>query len=250
EQACGDKGDGRLKEPKDILEDVIRLFTPKLLEGKKVLITAGPTFEPIDPVRGITNHSSGKQGFDIALQAARAGGQTVLVAGPVTLQTPEGVKRIDVVTAKQMKDAVLKQIEINRPDLFIGVAAVCDWGIANPSSVKLKKQGDYAPTLQFTKNPDILATVAALRNAPVCIGFAAETNDITENAETKLKEKGVALIVANHASAAGKDTNNASFIDEFGVTPLGDMTKLELAQKIIERAAQLLAQKEEDAGSA
>ncbi len=238
--ACGDKGSGRFREPEEIVEDIIQFFTPKVLEGKKVLITAGPTFEPIDPVRGITNHSSGKQGFDIALQAFRAGADTTLIAGPVSLPTPAGVKRIDVTTAVQMKDAVLQQINENHPDIFIAVAAVCDWGIANPSKQKIKKEDGKTPTLQFVQNPDILATVAKLPNAPLCIGFAAETNDVVENGQVKLATKGAELIVANNANAAGKDVNDATFIEASGNTNLGEMTKQELARKIIDKAAELL----------
>ncbi len=243
DQACGDVGTGRFKEPAEILEDVIRVFAEKPLAGKKVLLTAGPTVEHIDPVRCVTNRSSGKQGYEIARAAVRAGAEVTLVSGPTALKTPAGVKRIDVETATQMLDAVMAETQAMKPDLFISVAAVSDWAVKNPSSVKIKKDKDAAPQIEFVKNPDILASVAALPNAPVCIGFAAETDDIIKNATDKLHRKRVAMIVANSADSVGKDVNSAVFVQAYGKTDLGQLTKRELSERIVKKAAELLAKK-------
>ncbi len=243
DQACGDVGTGRFKEPADILEDVIRVFAEKPLAGKKVLLTAGPTLEHIDPVRCVTNRSSGKQGYEIARAAVRAGAEVTLVSGPTTLKTPAGVKRIDVESASQMLDAVMAETQTLKPDLFISVAAVSDWAVKNPSSVKIKKDKDAAPQIEFVKNPDILSSVAALPNAPVCIGFAAETDDIIKNATDKLHRKRVAMIVANSADSVGKDVNSAVFVQAYGKTDLGQLTKRELSERIVKKAAELLAKR-------
>ena len=194
EQACGDIGSGRMLEPEDIIELLQGAFSPRLLDRCRVLITAGPTYEPIDPVRGITNLSSGKQGFAIAKAAALAGAEVTLIAGKCDLKTPAGVKRIDVTTAREMYDAVMQ--EVAQHEIFISVAAVADWRIANVSDHKIKKEFAGAPDLQFEENPDILASVAALENAPYCVGFAAETDNLIDNARAKLYRKNVPLIVA------------------------------------------------------
>ncbi len=243
DQACGDVGTGRFKEPADILEDVIRVFAEKPLAGKKVLLTAGPTLEHIDPVRCVTNRSSGKQGYEVARAAVRAGAEVTLVSGPTALKTPDGVKRIDVETASQMLDAVMAETKAQKPDLFISVAAVSDWAVKNPSTVKIKKDKDAAPHIEFVKNPDILSSVAALPNAPVCIGFAAETDDIIKNATDKLHRKRVAMIVANSADSVGKDVNSAVFVQAYGKTDLGQLTKRELSERIVKKAAELLAKR-------
>ncbi len=241
EQACGDVGSGRFKEPKEIVEDVIRLFSPSTLEGRKVLITAGPTQEPIDPVRAITNSSSGRQGFEIAKAALRAGAEVTLVAGPVALETPEGARRIDVTTAREMERVVMDEITAYRPNVFVSVAAVSDWGVRNPSDSKIKKNGDYVPKIDFTQNPDILSEVGHLPGAPLCVGFAAETDDIVENAKKKLAGKRARLIVANNAAAIGKADNEAFLVENGKVTPTGLLSKEELSERIIEKISELLA---------
>src|SRR6059058_3004409 len=180
EQACGETGLGRMLEPEDLLEELVASFQPKLLAGKRVLITAGPTFEAIDPVRGITNLSSGKMGYAIARAAREAGAEVTLVSGPTALPTPHGVRRIDVKSAQQMLDAVMAGIAGQH--VFIGVAAVADWRVENASGQKIKKDGSGdTPQLTFTQNPDILATVAGtttLSGWPYCVGFAAESENL------------------------------------------------------------------------
>ena len=238
EQACGDIGSGRmLVEPEDIIELLQGAFSPRLLDRCRVLITAGPTYEPIDPVRGITNLSSGKQGFAIAKAAALAGAEVTLIAGKCDLKTPAGVKRIDVTTALEMYDAVMQ--EVTQHEIFISVAAVADWRVANASDHKIKKEFAGAPDLQFEENPDILASVAALENAPYCVGFAAETDNLIDNARAKLYRKNVPLIVANLVSdAMNQDTNAVVFVERDAATPLAKATKEHIAQALIAKIAQ------------
>ena len=237
EQACGDIGSGRMLEPEDIIELLQGAFSPRLLDRCRVLITAGPTYEPIDPVRGITNLSSGKQGFAIAKAAALAGAEVTLIAGKCDLKTPAGVKRIDVTTAREMYDAVMQ--EVAQHEIFISVAAVADWRIANVSDHKIKKEFTGAPDLQFEENPDILASVAALENAPYCVGFAAETDNLIDNARAKLYRKNVPLIVANLVSdAMNQDTNAVVFVERDAATPLAKATKEHIAQALIAKIAQ------------
>lgn len=237
EQACGDIGSGRMLEPKDIIELLQGAFSPRLLDRCRVLITAGPTYEPIDPVRGITNLSSGKQGFAIAKAAALAGAEVTLIAGKCDLKTPAGVKRIDVTTAREMYDAVMQ--EVAQHEIFISVAAVADWRVANASDHKIKKEFAGAPDLQFEENPDILASVAALENAPYCVGFAAETDNLIDNARAKLYRKNVPLIVANLVSdAMNQDTNAVVFVERDAATPLAKATKEHIAQALIAKIAQ------------
>lgn len=237
EQACGDIGSGRMLEPEDIIELLQGAFSPRLLDRCRVLITAGPTYEPIDPVRGITNLSSGKQGFAIAKAAALAGAEVTLIAGKCDLKTPAGVKRIDVTTAREMYDAVMQ--EVAQHEIFISVAAVADWRVANVSDHKIKKEFAGAPDLQFEENPDILASVAALENAPYCVGFAAETDNLIDNARAKLYRKNVPLIVANLVSdAMNQDTNAVVFIERDAATPLAKATKEHIAQALIAKIAQ------------
>jgi phosphopantothenoylcysteine decarboxylase / phosphopantothenate---cysteine ligase len=181
DQACGEIGDGRMLEASELRDELIAFFQPKLLAGKKLLITAGPTFEPIDPVRGITNLSSGKMGFAIARAAAEAGAEVTLVAGPVHLPTPRGVRRLDVQTALQMHEAVLPCAAAH--DVFVATAAVADWRPAQMNEHKIKKDGKkLSPTFELTENPDILAAVAALPERPFCVGFAAESQDLLKHA--------------------------------------------------------------------
>ena len=234
-QACGEVGLGRMLEAAQLLEDIVGFFQSKTLAGKRVLITAGPTFEPIDPVRGITNSSSGKTGFALARAAFDAGAQVTLIAGPTALPTPRGVQRFDVTTARQMLEAVLAHMPV---DVFIGVAAVADWHVTNQSEGKIKRSAGVTPTLQFAVNPDILATVAALPSPPYCVGFAAESDDVIENGRRKLAAKKVPLIVANRAQdVLGSDQSELSLIDAHGVTPLPRTNKLAQARRLIAEIA-------------
>ena len=233
DQACGEVGDGRMLEPDELLHDVIAFFQPKSLAGKSVLITAGPTFEPVDPVRGITNRSSGKMGFAIARAAAEAGARVTLVAGPVHLPTPRGVLRMDIETAQQMFDAVLPQAP--QHDIFIATAAVADWRPRSYSDRKLKKQpGGQAASLELDENPDVLAAVSRLSQRPFCVGFAAESHDVLLHAREKLVRKNVPLIVGNLGSAAfGADDNALTLVDANGHRELPRADKLTLARQLV-----------------
>ena len=238
EQACGETGMGRMLEPEQLLEEVIAAFQPKTLEGKRILITAGPTFEPIDPVRGITNLSSGKMGYAIARAARQAGATVTLISGPTALATPYGVQRMSIQTAQQMHDAVMAQVQ--QQDVFIAVAAVADWRIANASAQKLKKNADGStPALQFAQNPDILATVAALPERPYCVGFAAESENLLQYGEEKRKKKNVPLLVGNIGHHTfGRDDNELVLFDAQGHTQLARADKQELARQLISAIAQ------------
>jgi phosphopantothenoylcysteine decarboxylase/phosphopantothenate--cysteine ligase len=230
DQACGEVGAGRMLEAHELLEDIIAFFQPKVLRDQRVLITAGPTFEPIDPVRGITNLSSGKMGFALARAAREAGAKVTLVSGPTPLSTPRGVRRIDVQTAQQMFDEVLAYVD--HAQIFVSVAAVADWRVANVSKTKLKKTRGSAPSLEFTQNPDILARVAALPNPPYCVGFAAESDNVIENARAKLAAKGIPLVIANRAQdALGADENELQLVDGSGVTSLARRIVAEIARR-------------------
>jgi phosphopantothenoylcysteine decarboxylase/phosphopantothenate--cysteine ligase len=243
-QACGEYGDGRMLEPPELLEDIIAFFRPKDLQGKRVLVTAGPTFEAIDPVRGITNLSSGKMGFAIARAAREAGAEVTLVAGPVSLATPRGVTRIDVRSANEMLAAT--QPEADRTDVFVATAAVADWRPAHASEQKIKKDGSgQPPRLEFTENPDILATVAQSARAKsgqlYCVGFAAESQDLLANSQAKRTRKGVPLLVGNIGPATfGADHNALLLVDEKGATEMPRAPKLELARQLIAHIAQRL----------
>ena len=238
DQACGETGDGRMLEPDELLADVIAFFQPKSLAGQRVLITAGPTFEAIDPVRGITNRSSGKMGFAIAQAAREAGAEVTLVAGPVALATPRGVRRMDVMSAQQMEAAVLA--EVDRASVFIATAAVADWRPAQAADQKLKKDGSGAvPALAFVENPDILATVAASERtrsgALYCVGFAAESHDLLAHAQAKRARKGVPLLVGNIGpDTFGRDDNALLLVDEHGSTELPRASKRVLAQQLVQ----------------
>jgi len=237
DQACGEVGDGRMLEPTELLADLISFFQPKALIGKRVLITAGPTFEPIDPVRGITNLSSGKMGFAIARAAAEAGATVTLVAGPVHQPTPRGVVRIDVGTAKEMFDAVLAATPTQ--DVFVATAAVADWRPATLAEHKIKKTADHAvPTLALTENADILAAVAALPKPPFCVGFAAESRDLIQHARDKLVRKKLPLVVANIGAATfGMDDNVLTLVDAVGHRELPRADKLTLARQLVAEIA-------------
>ena len=239
DQACGETGDGRMLEPEEIFQNIEALFAPKLLAGKRVLITAGPTQEPIDPVRVITNHSSGKMGYALADAARAAGAEVTLVSGPVSLATPANVTRVDVQTAREMFDAV--KLRVSQSDIFIAVAAVADYHVVNGSAQKIKKDGAGKFALELAENPDILAHVAALPNAPYCVGFAAESEKLLEHAEAKRKRKRVPLLVANLAQAAfGADDNDVVLLDDAGTHALPRAPKTLLARQIVERIARAL----------
>jgi phosphopantothenoylcysteine decarboxylase/phosphopantothenate--cysteine ligase len=237
DQACGETGMGRMLEPDQIIAELLATFTPKSLAGKRVLITAGPTFEPIDPVRGLTNLSSGKMGYAIAQAAYEAGATVQLISGPTALGSPYGCIRHQVQTAKQMHDAVFAQID--EQDIFISVAAVADWRISNVSKQKLKKNGgDDFPKLQFEQNPDILAEVAALPRPPYCVGFAAESENLIKYSTIKRLKKNVPLLVGNIAQTTlGLNQNEIILFDDKGhhSLPLADKTNL-ARQLIIEIA--------------
>jgi phosphopantothenoylcysteine decarboxylase / phosphopantothenate---cysteine ligase len=244
-QACGEVGMGRMLEPAEISEQVIAFFQKKSLVGKKVLITAGPTFEAIDPVRGITNHSSGKMGFAIARAALEAGAQVRLIAGPCDLPTPleatGKIIRTNVVSAKEMHAATLAATDC---DVFFAVAAVADWGIAKPAKEKIKRQGDGAPNMEFVANPDILLDVAKTvktkngKPSPYCVGFAAESTNLERHADEKLKRKGVPMIVGNIGpDTFGSDFNQLLVMDASGSKKIAKAEKLHLARQLIQLVA-------------
>ncbi len=237
EQACGETGMGRMLEPAELAAALEALWQPKVLQGKKVLITAGPTFEAIDPVRGITNASSGKMGYAVAQAALDAGAEVALVSGPVCLAPPAAARTIKVTSAREMFDAV--QDEAAACDIFIAVAAVADYRVANPSAQKIKKDGNTLP-LELTQNPDILASVASLPAAPFCVGFAAESENLYENAEAKRKRKKLPLLAANLAQdAIGSDENELVLFDGLGAHPLPRAPKIEVARLLIGHIANL-----------
>ena len=239
DQACGETGVGRMLEPEQILAEVEAWFQPKLLAGKRVLVTAGPTEEPIDPVRVITNSSSGKMGYAVARAAREAGASVTLISGPVALATPAGVARVDVRSAQQMFNEVKAALEGS--DIFISVAAVADWKLKKPFDKKIKKVNGRAPTLEFEENPDILAWVASRKNAPFCVGFAAESEHVALNAQAKRAKKGVPLIAANLAQdALGADSNAITLFDARGKHSLGRGPKLEQARKLLAHVAGML----------
>lgn len=232
-QACGETGSGRMMEPDQILRTLIAFFQPKTLAGKRILLTAGPTSETIDPVRVLTNRSSGRMGYALARAAAEAGAQVTLVSGPTALACPDQVTRLDVLTAHDMHAAVLPLAA--QADIFIAVAAVADWGIRNPSTSKLKKQpGGQPPILDFVQNPDILAEVAALPQGPWCVGFAAETENLHTHAQAKRQRKNIPVIIGNLAqkSMDAADTELIIF-DAHGTHPLPRLPKLQAARQLI-----------------
>ncbi len=244
DQACGEVGDGRMLEAEELRDELIAFFQPKLLAGRSVLVTAGPTYEAIDPVRGITNLSSGKMGFAIARAAAEAGARVTLVAGPVMLPTPRGVTRLDVQSARQMHDAVLPAAP--RHDIFIATAAVADWRPVQAQAEKIKKAaGREVPSFELTENADILAAVAALSPAPFCVGFAAESSDVARHAREKLQRKKLPLVVGNLGPAAfGRDDNALLLVDANGDRELPGggqrADKLTLARQLVAEIAKRL----------
>ncbi|MCL6263919.1 bifunctional phosphopantothenoylcysteine decarboxylase/phosphopantothenate--cysteine ligase CoaBC [Craterilacuibacter sp. RT1T] len=239
-QACGETGAGRMLEAEEIFELALGLFEHKQLAGQRVLITAGPTYEPIDTVRGITNISSGKMGYALARACRDAGADVTLVSGPTGMPAPLGLTRIDVQSAREMYDAVLAHA--GQCDVFIGVAAVADYRVKNRAAHKIKK-GDGAPALELEENPDILATIAALPAAPFCVGFAAESQNLIAFADAKRRRKKLPLLVANLAQhAMGADGNEVTLLDDAGEHPLPHMNKADVARAIVQHLASLLAQ--------
>ena len=247
DQACGESGDGRMLEPPEIVLDVIGCFQPKRLAGQRVLVTAGPTYEAIDPVRGITNLSSGKMGFALARAAHEAGARVTLVSGPVALETPRGVHRVDVRSAREMYAATLAHAD--SATIFVATAAVADWRIANASVHKIKKDGSGAlPQLEFVENPDILAALAQserARNGELfCVGFAAESQDLLANAQAKRARKGVPLLVGNIGPATfGRDDNALLLVSEGASEELARASKLALARELMTRCATMLSER-------
>ncbi|MFN3375535.1 MAG: bifunctional phosphopantothenoylcysteine decarboxylase/phosphopantothenate--cysteine ligase CoaBC [Burkholderiaceae bacterium] len=241
DQACGETGDGRMLEPTELLEEIVAALAPKPLRGCRVVVTAGPTFEAIDPVRGITNLSSGKMGFAIARAAREAGADVTLVAGPVHLPTPRGVRRVDVRAAQEMLAATEQAVA--DADVFVATAAVADWRPAHASTEKIKKDGSGCPPqLGFVENPDILATVArserARSGALYCVGFAAESHDLLQHATAKRARKGVPLLVGNIGPATfGQDDNALLLVDAQGHRELPRASKRQLAQELVAEIA-------------
>jgi phosphopantothenoylcysteine decarboxylase/phosphopantothenate--cysteine ligase len=237
EHADREGGMGRMLEPEAIFAAVAAGLGPKMLAKKKVIVTAGPTYEPIDTVRGITNLSSGKMGYAVAQAAAEAGAEVTLVSGATSLAPPAGVKRIDVVTASDMHRAVMTQVK--DADVFIAVAAVADYRPSDPKPHKIKR-GNGHLNLDLAPNPDILADVAALKG-PFCVGFAAETEDLMANAQAKRRKKGIPLLAANLANETfGKDTNALTLFDDSGVHELPRAPKIALARALVEHIAKML----------
>lgn len=246
EQACGETGDGRMLEAADLADRIGRFFTPRVLAGKHVLMTAGPTFEPIDPVRGITNRSSGKMGYALASALANAGAQVTLVSGPVGIECPVGVSRISVQSARDMLEAC--ESRISDADVFIGVAAVADWRVANPANHKRKKTDGGPDDLQFELNPDILATMgqhkSARKGRPLfTVGFAAETQDVVRYAQDKRTRKNCDWVIGNLAQhTLGSDHIACVIVSGNGADELPMQSKEDAALEITQRLAQALSQ--------
>jgi phosphopantothenoylcysteine decarboxylase/phosphopantothenate--cysteine ligase len=244
DQACGETGDGRMREPQELLEDVVAFFQPKLLAGQRLLITAGPTFEAIDPVRGITNRSSGKMGFALARAAQEAGAEVTLVAGPVALATPQGVRRVNVESAQDMLQACMAHAD--QASIFIATAAVADWRPVVATTQKIKKDVSGAvPHLTLQENPDILATLAhsdrAQSGALFCVGFAAESHDLLVHATAKRQRKGVPLLVGNIGPATfGQDHNALLLVDAQGAVDIPRASKLSLSRALVREIARRL----------
>ena len=236
ELACNENGEGRMLEAAQIYAALVASRQPKVLAGKRVLLTAGPTVEAIDPVRSITNASSGKMGFAIAQAAAEAGAKVRMVAGPTSLATPPGVDRVDVRSTAEMAQAVFDRVA--DCDIFVAVAAAADYTPARPQARKIKKS-DGPTTVELKPTTDILATVAARPNPPFCVGFAAESQDVVRLAEEKRKRKGLPLIVANRAQdALGSSDNEVTLLDDTGTYPLPKMEKLALARTLVVEIAE------------
>lgn len=234
-QACGDIGPGRMLEPLQLVDAAAALFTPGSLAGKKVVITAGPTREAIDPVRYLSNHSSGKMGYALAQAAAEAGAQTILISGPTQLATPARVNRIDVISAEDMYAASMR--EAQGCDLFIAAAAVADYRPEQVANQKMKKGADDTLTLTLVKNPDIVASVAALERKPFTVGFAAESENLLEYARAKLVRKNLDMVIANNISDSqigfNSDDNAVTLVENSSITDISQRSKQQLARELI-----------------
>ncbi len=238
EQACGEVGDGRMLEAAELFDDLHASLQGKSMVGRRVLLTAGPTFEAIDPVRGLTNSSSGKMGFSLARACAEAGADVTLVAGPVALATPRGVRRIDVQSALQMREAVM--LALPGQDVFIAVAAVADYRPRHTAEHKIKKGTDRL-AIELEANPDILADVAARSDAPFCVGFAAESRDLATYAEGKRVAKKLPLVVGNLVQdGLGGDTNVVTLFDAGGAHALPSADKITVARGIVAHIGRLM----------
>jgi phosphopantothenoylcysteine decarboxylase/phosphopantothenate--cysteine ligase len=232
-QACGETGEGRMLEPEELLHCIDGFLTQKILKDLRILITAGPTQENIDPIRILTNHSSGKMGYAIAHVAHQMGAKVTLVSGPTALSSPAGVRLVSVSSAKDMLEEVLGYA--SRADIFIGVAAVADWTVSNPQNAKIKKEKQSSvPSIELSETTDILATVAHLPTPPFCIGFAAETHYDAKQAQDKRKRKNIPLLVVNIGTETfGQDENQVWIVDDKGETVLPKQTKIELAMRLL-----------------
>lgn len=242
DQACGETGAGRMREPGELLGDCAELLGPRVLDGRHVLITAGPTREALDPVRYLSNHSSGRMGFAIAASAARAGARVTLVSGPVERPTPAGVERVDVQSAREMQAAV--DARVDAADIFIATAAVADYRPAEVAERKIKKGEEDGRTLPLARNPDILADVCARTRRPFCVGFAAETDAVAENAQAKRRSKGADLICANTVGAGvgfGDVDSTLDLFDDHGSVRLGPADKETLARELVAAIAERAA---------
>ncbi|MFH1494957.1 MAG: bifunctional phosphopantothenoylcysteine decarboxylase/phosphopantothenate--cysteine ligase CoaBC [Pseudomonadota bacterium] len=247
-QACGETGMGRMLEAEDLMASIEAFFQPKLLQGKHVLVTAGPTFEAIDAVRGITNSSSGKMGYAVARAAMEAGAEVTLVSGPTCLKPPAGARVVNVTTAQQMLKAVNESV--NWADIFISVAAVADYYVLNPSEQKIKKDA-HILTLELAPNPDIVSNVVNLPNPPFCVGFAAESENLHEFAEMKRRRKNLPLLAANLVQTAiGGDDNELVLFDDDGDHPLPRAPKITLARQLVAHIAKLYQKTQKDGKSA
>jgi phosphopantothenoylcysteine decarboxylase/phosphopantothenate--cysteine ligase len=238
DQACGEVGMGRMLEAPEIFAKVAGVFGPQSLGGKKVLVTAGPTYEPIDTVRGITNLSSGKMGYAVARAAAEAGADVTLVSGATALAAPTGVERVEVLTARDMHKEVMARAK--KADVFISVAAVADYRPIDPKSHKIKRDNGKL-SVELAPNPDILGDVAALPKGPFCVGFAAETENLKENAQAKRETKGIPLLAANLAQEAfGRDDNALTLFDDRGMHELPRAPKIVVARQLVAHIAKML----------
>ncbi len=231
EQACGEVGVGRMSEPSLIANEIVSWLQPKLLQNKNVIVTAGPTYEAIDAVRGITNASSGKMGYAVAQAAIDAGANVTLISGKTNLNPPTRARFISIISAQDMFDAVIN--EVDHSDIFISVAAVADFKVRNPSEHKIKKSQQKL-SIEFDETPDILKSVASRKNRPFCVGFAAESQNVEEYARKKRIEKGIPLIAANLVTEAlNSDDNSLVLIDEHGTKTLASSSKLEQARQLM-----------------
>ena len=238
DQACGETGMGRMLEASEIYAETVAALAQKLLQGKRVLVTAGPTYEPIDTVRGLTNLSSGKMGYAVAQAAAEAGAQVTLVSGRTALPTPFGVERIDVVTAREMRDAVMARA--GKANLFVAVAAVADYHVVDAKAYKIKRSAGNLK-IELAPNPDILGEVSALKKGPFCVGFAAETENLKAYAQAKRRKKRIPLLAANLAqNAFGRDDNALTLFDDAGEHALPRAAKIVLARQLIAHVAKML----------